>query len=106
MRTVEEKKDAKIKWPTTRVSADPGPSAAAAVYGFRDDDLENQAANAAWGGRSAWRGLGWAQALSFPDVEASAEDDGDDGLGAGVDNIETHMSVFTFLKIVSERRTQ
>lgn len=103
MRAVAEKKDGKAQWPTTRGAA---MRASAPVYGFNDDDLENQAAYAAWGGRSAWRGLGRAQAVTIREVEASAGDGDDLDLSSGVDDIETHMSVFTFLKIVSERGKQ
>lgn len=103
MRADEEKEHSKTKGPVTR-SAAVGPSVP--VYGFNDDDdVENQAAYAAWGGRSAWRGLARGQAVTSQEVEATADDDyADDGLDrySGVDGIETHMSVFTFLKIVSE----
>lgn len=99
----EDTKDGKTKRPATRTAA---VGQSAAVYGFNDDDVENQAAYAAWGGRSAWRrGLERAQLFTNPEVEARADNDRDDGnldLGSGVDGIETHMSVFTFLKLVSE----
>lgn len=98
MRTVAEKKDAKPE--RSMKSAPVGPSAAA-VYGFNGDDVENQAAYAAWGGRSAWRSRGLAQALTIPEAPASADEDADEDLDSGVDGVETHMSVFTFLKIVS-----
>ena len=102
MRAAEETKKSKNGGPPTR-SAAVGPSVP--VYGFNDnDDLENQAAYTAWGGRSAWRGLGRGQAVTSREVEATADGDADDDLDqySGVDSIETHMSVFTFLKIVSE----
>ena len=105
MRMVLDKRDAKSE--RSIKSAPIGP-AAAAVHGFHDDDVENQAAYAASGGRSSWRGRGLVQALNITEAPSSADEKfaDDEGFDSGVDGIETHMSVFTFLKIVSEKRIE